>query len=79
MSAEPTALHDRNAVAAFLTQNIGVEKATHIVSVACELLGFSGGMTRPQCLQVLEKIAEQDGIIGVTARFAKSRAILRLV
>lgn len=72
------AVHTREAVAAFLRQNIGTEKAAAIVDEACVSLGLPTTLSRSQCLAVLEHIALQPGIIGITARFAKSRAILAL-
>jgi hypothetical protein len=78
MADDEVATHPKTVLAAFLQQNLGVEKATATVDDACRSLGFSEPLTRAQCLETLEHIALQPGIVGITARFAKSRAILAL-
>jgi hypothetical protein len=70
--------HPRQTVAEFLQQNLGVEKALSTVNEACAALGFGEELSREECLAALEHIALQPGIVGITARFAKSRAILAL-
>jgi hypothetical protein len=70
-------LPDRE-LALLLSSSIGLEKAQECVSDAIRLLGFSRlGLTRSEALAVLELLAEQPGIVGVTARFAKSRVHLK--
>jgi hypothetical protein len=40
-------------------------------------LGLRGDLDREQALIVLEKIAETQGLVGITARFAKTKVHLR--
>lgn len=73
-----TQMHTQAEVAGLLSQNIGIEKATDLVSTACAELGIAGTeMSRDQCLAVLEHLSGSPGLVGIAARFAKSRAILR--
>ncbi|MEW5852176.1 MAG: hypothetical protein AB2A00_25530 [Myxococcota bacterium] len=68
----------RDDVAGALSQSLGKAKADELVSrVATELGLPAGALTVPQALSILEHIAQQPGIVGVTARFAKSRMVLR--
>lgn len=73
----PGDTHTREELAQLLSQNLGVEKATEIVRLACEQLGSPPALTLEQALAVLEKIAESPGLVGITARFAKGRVILQ--
>jgi hypothetical protein len=75
--AESTA-HSREVLVAYLRQNLGNEKATAVIDDACAAVGVGWSLTREQCLAVLEHVAMQPGLIGITARFAKSRAILSI-
>ena len=52
-------------------------KANELVAHAATELGFSGPLATTQCLEVLERIAAQPGLVGIAARFAKSRVLLR--
>lgn len=76
MADEP--LHTRDVVAGFLVQKLGPDAAAAIVDETCMALALPDALSREQCLAVLEHIALQEGVVGVTARFAKSRAILAL-
>jgi hypothetical protein len=68
----------QHEVALLLSSSIGLEKAAVCVSDAVAKLGLEpAGLTREDALAVLELIATQSGIIGVTARFAKSRVCLK--
>jgi hypothetical protein len=60
-----------------LSASLGQAKARQLVEEAVESAGFeSHALTRDQALQVLEVIAQTSGIVGVVARFVKSRLIL---
>ncbi len=62
------------SLAGLLSASIGDEKATEAVRSATRELGIGGGeVSFEQALEIFEKIAETPGIVGVTARFAKSR------
>jgi hypothetical protein len=68
--------HPKSVLADMLARSLGVVKAAEIVDVATRQLGLGEALTRADALLVLEQIASQPGIIGVTARFAKSRVHL---
>jgi len=68
--------HPKSVLADMLARSLGTAKATEIVDVAVRQLGMGGELTRADALHVLEQIASQPGIVGVTARFAKSRVHL---
>ena len=56
---------------------LGEAKARDVVAKATKALNISGNeIATPQALLVLEKIAAEPGLVGITARFAKARAIL---
>ena len=69
--------HTRADLAALLSQNLGTEKALELVAHASRELSFAEPMTTNQCLEILERIAAQPGLVGIAARFAKSRVLLR--
>ena len=70
--------HSRTELAALLSQNLGTEKAVELVTAAAKELGFfDASLSTQQCLGVLERIAAQPGLVGIAARFAKSRVLLR--
>jgi hypothetical protein len=61
-----------------LAPSIGVEKARETIEGAAARLGIdAGSLTPDHALAVLHLLAEADGIIGVVARFAKARFLLR--
>lgn len=61
-----------------LAASLGNTKAEHAVRAAAESLRLD---ERPidldQAMKLLDKIGEEPGIVGITARFAKTRALLR--
>lgn len=60
-----------------LSQALGEEKAREVLEDTIVGMGLSGGaLTREQALQVLGLVAETPGIVGVCARFARSRFML---
>lgn len=58
-----------------LSHSLGAAKALDEVSLALASHGFADSkcVTREQAIEVLETIAQRPGIVGITARFAKSR------
>ena len=57
---------------------LGRERATAAIARATEALGYpTFALSRPQALEVLGKIAEVDGLVGISARFASSRLMTR--
>jgi hypothetical protein len=73
--------NDRRPVAeliALLAPAIGEEKAREAVTGAIETLGLIGGeVNREQALVVLDRIAASPGLLGISARFAKTKVHLR--
>lgn len=70
-------MRDRAELAGMLAESLGAEKATETIEVAAEALGLGTSVTDQDALRVLAHIAEQPGLVGIAARFAKSRAHLR--
>jgi hypothetical protein len=59
-----------------LARSLGSDKAIEAVNVAAEQVGVGETVDFEQALQVLEQVAHQPGIVGIAARFAKSRVHL---
>ncbi|MEM6993732.1 MAG: hypothetical protein AAF721_24675 [Myxococcota bacterium] len=67
-------------LASQLAQAMGEEKAREVVETTATELGLAGSsLTREQALEVLERIADTPGIVGVCARFARTRVMLASV
>lgn len=65
-------------VIAALSSSIGEEKARAAVEDTCDSMGVERRtMTRDDALAVLESIADTPGVVGVCARFSRSRFILQ--
>jgi hypothetical protein len=61
-----------------LGASIGDEMAAQAIGQACKALDLDPArFDRDQALRVLEKIAETRGLVGISARFAKSRVHLK--
>ncbi|HEX9622083.1 MAG TPA: hypothetical protein VF989_18180 [Polyangiaceae bacterium] len=57
---------------------LGEAKAQQVVSEAVEQSGFAAAsLTQKDALAVLDRIAQSPGIVGIAARFIKSRYLLR--
>lgn len=57
---------------------LGDSKARDVITKAARELRITGTeLESRQAMQMLELIASEPGLIGITARFAKARAILR--
>ncbi|MEC7526010.1 MAG: hypothetical protein VYE22_39375 [Myxococcota bacterium] len=70
-----SALRDR--LVALLSSTVGEGAARSTVDAALEDLDRDpDGLDQRAALDVLEHIAQRPGLIGVTARFAKSRLLL---
>ena len=68
----------RADIARLLSQALGNEKANGTVNKAAQQLGYRRELLdKNQALTVLEHIAQTPGLVGITARFAKSRLHLR--
>jgi hypothetical protein len=63
---------------ALLSPSMGDEKASEVVSQGLRRAGVSGDtFPRERALLVLEELAKTPGLVGVTARFAKAKLLLR--
>ena len=61
-----------------LQSALGRERAASAIERASETLGHQGRtLTRSQALEVLAEIAEVEGLVGISARFARSRLMTR--
>ena len=66
-------------LAQFLEGALGAERAEIAVTAAAEGLGYRGAQhTTAAALEILGVIAEQDGLVGISARFARSRVMSRM-
>lgn len=67
--------YDIDGLSRLLSKTVGDDKATSAVRTAAREVGLAGkrDLSVDEALSVLEKVAETPGIVGVTARFAKSR------
>lgn len=75
---QAVAVLDSSTVTEALSPAVGQEKARAAVESAIDALSMDGRrMTRDDVLRVLEKIAQAKGVVGVCARFARSRLILQ--
>jgi len=69
----------KRELAKMIAATIGDDKALEAVSSACAGAGFTGeNLSWEEALAVLGRIAETPGVVGITARFAKSRMHLKL-
>ena len=60
-----------------LAPSLGGQKAEALIKAAAQSLNLSTEqLPRTDALRVMEKIADQPGLVGITARFAKSRVHL---
>jgi hypothetical protein len=60
-----------------LSPSLGQQKAEMLILKAAATLGLNPEVVaRSDALRIMEKIAEEGGIVSVTARFAKSRVHL---
>ncbi len=67
----------RSEIAELLSKTMGSEKANVVVDEAADAMAFPREMEASQALALLERIACEPGVVGIAARFAKSRALLR--
>ena len=68
----------RGTLVGLLASTLGQEKSEEAIAAAMRKLGLFGlTLDRAQALLVLEDLALSPGLVGVTARFAKARLLLR--
>lgn len=68
--------HSRVELATMLSNSVGQERALEVIGEVCAKLALGEILTTAESLQVLEELAQQQGVIGIAARFAKGRALL---
>ena len=69
-------MRTRGELAEMLARSLGLPRAQEAVDVAADALQAEAEMSDDAALDVLARIADQPGLIGISARFAKSRAHL---
>lgn len=69
------ATYDQPWLAALLSKSVGDDAALAVVREQATRLGLGGMLDERQVLAVLEGIAARPGLVGVTARFCRSRLI----
>jgi hypothetical protein len=71
-----TKIHS-SKIAELLSKSIGQEKANEVVLQASKDLNIKGdSLEKEEALQILEKIGESPGLVGIVARLAKVRVRL---
>jgi hypothetical protein len=69
----------RQELVSYLSESLGDAKATEVVSATATQMGMGlVDYDRAQTLQILERVADEPGLVGIVARFAKARAILSM-
>lgn len=69
----------RMQLVGYLSESLGDAKATEVVSSAAAQMGLGlVDYDREQTLRILERLADEPGLVGIVARFAKARAILTM-
>jgi hypothetical protein len=78
VSAAATYRMPTAALARLFRSALGDEKAAELVTSALGELGMptASGLAQDEALKALELIAKTPGIVGITARFAKSHVHL---
>ena len=56
-----------------LGRSFGADKAMETVNLAAQQIRIGENLNSEQALRLLEHVAQQPGIVGIAARFAKSR------
>lgn len=59
-----------------LSPAIGEEKAREVIAGVAHSMGFVDEMSREQALELLARVADTPGIVGVCARFVRTRLLL---
>ncbi|MEM9071250.1 MAG: hypothetical protein AAGE52_22250 [Myxococcota bacterium] len=61
------------SITALLSHTLGDATARRVVWRHARALKLPEELTQEEALRLLERIAKEDGIVGITARFAKTR------
>ena len=66
--------HDRGELIMVLAATIGEDTARRVVMDAIQVLGIEGAVfSREQAFAALDRIGLHPGLVGITARLAKTR------
>lgn len=68
---------DAEQIVTLLAAALGTDKAQKLVSAELQRAGLGDRLTQADAMRVLETLAAVPGLVGVTARFAKARFVLR--
>lgn len=63
----------RHDLADILGRTLGVDAARAHVDRVAQTLGVGEQVTAAQALSILEALASETGLVGISARFAKAR------
>lgn len=66
----------RTDLAGILARSLGEDAARAHVDRVADALGLAAEITATEALAILEKLATEDGLTGIAARFAKARVHL---
>ena len=66
----------RNQVIDMLTPGLGAPEAARIVHSTADVLGFGPELDVAQAMRLLDRLAGVPGLVGITAHFIKSHALL---
>jgi hypothetical protein len=66
----------RKQVIDMLTPGLGATEAMRIVHSTADVLGFGPELDVAQALRLLDRLADVPGLVGITAHFSKSHALL---
>jgi hypothetical protein len=68
----------RRELADLLASALGKQKAEECVESTADSLGLKNAeVSIDDALRILEHLAQSPGLLGITARFAKSKVLLR--
>jgi hypothetical protein len=73
----PQGVH-RRQLASLMAPTLGLDKSTEIVNAVADRLQLGEELALDGALLVLETLAAESGLVGISARFAKARLILML-
>jgi hypothetical protein len=78
MAADPAATYPLADLVALLAGSISEAVAAAKITQHARALNISTeGFTRTEAQSILERIAQEPGLVGITARFAKARVALQ--
>ncbi len=74
---DPTVRVSRQELTALLSHAVGIAAAQAAVDRCAARCGFGDDGSVDAALRVLELISSEPGLVGITARFAKARLLIR--